>query len=115
GLRGAAVRRSRRAAPRQGHLRVRSHLGREGKAAPRLERGRERAGVPGALTCRAAAGPLDSHRTLHYKVKAMRSLRVKFILPALIEATGPRRRPIKYSLFPPLGLATLAAYLGPAD
>ena len=44
-----------------------------------------------------------------------RSLRVKFILPALIEATGPNWRPIKYSLFPPLGLATLAAYLCPDD
>ena len=37
-------------------------------------------------------------------------LRVKFILPALTEATSPYWRPIKYSLFPPLGLATLAAY-----
>jgi len=36
---------------------------------------------------------------------------VKLILPALTEATGPSWRPIKYSLFPPLGLATLAAYL----
>ncbi len=33
------------------------------------------------------------------------------ILPALTEATGPFWRPIKYSLFPPLGLATLAGYL----
>src|SRR4051794_40192825 len=40
---------------------------------------------------------------------------VKFILPALTEATSPLFRPIKYSLFPPLGLATLAAYLGPDD
>jgi radical SAM superfamily enzyme YgiQ (UPF0313 family) len=39
--------------------------------------------------------------------------RVKFILPALTEATSPYWRPIKYSLFPPLGLATLAAYLDP--
>ncbi len=39
--------------------------------------------------------------------------RVKLILPALIEATSPFWRPIKYSLFPPLGLATLAAYLDP--
>ena len=31
--------------------------------------------------------------------------------PALTEATSPYWRPIKYSLFPPLGLATLAAYL----
>jgi hypothetical protein len=37
------------------------------------------------------------------------------MLPALIEATGPNWRPIKYSLFPPLGLATLAAYLTPDD
>lgn len=42
-------------------------------------------------------------------------LRVKFILPALTEATDPYWRPIKYSLFPPLGLATLAAYLSPDD
>ena len=45
----------------------------------------------------------------------MRALRVKFILPALTEATSPFFRPIKYSLFPPLGLATLAAYLDPDD
>src|SRR6195256_463067 len=43
-----------------------------------------------------------------------RSLKkVKLILPALTEATSPYWRPIKYSLFPPLGLATLAAYLDP--
>jgi radical SAM superfamily enzyme YgiQ (UPF0313 family) len=45
----------------------------------------------------------------------MRPLRVKFILPALTEATSPYWRPVKYSLFPPLGLATLAAYLSPDD
>lgn len=44
-----------------------------------------------------------------------RPLRVKFILPALKEATDPQWRPIKYSLFPPLGLATLAAFLTPGD
>jgi radical SAM superfamily enzyme YgiQ (UPF0313 family) len=44
-----------------------------------------------------------------------RPLTVKFILPALTEATSPYWRPIKYSLFPPLGLATLAAYLSPDD
>jgi len=44
-----------------------------------------------------------------------RRLRVTFILPALTEATSPYWRPIKYSLFPPLGLATLAAYLDPDD
>jgi len=37
------------------------------------------------------------------------------ILPALTEAKSPFFRPIKYSLFPPLGLATLAAYLSPED
>jgi radical SAM superfamily enzyme YgiQ (UPF0313 family) len=42
-------------------------------------------------------------------------VRVKLVLPALTEAVSPYFRPIKYSLFPPLGLATLAAYLGPAD
>src|SRR6516225_10928622 len=48
-------------------------------------------------------------------VLTRRPLRVKLILPALTEATSPYWRPIKYSLFPPLGLATLAAYLGPDD
>jgi radical SAM superfamily enzyme YgiQ (UPF0313 family) len=38
---------------------------------------------------------------------------VKMILPALTEARSPFFRPIKYSLFPPLGLSTLAAYLPP--
>ncbi len=42
-------------------------------------------------------------------------MRVKMILPALTEATSPFFRPIKYSLFPPLGLATLAAYLNDDD
>ena len=42
-------------------------------------------------------------------------MRVKMILPALTEAKGPFWRPIKYSLFPPLGLATLAGYLDPED
>jgi radical SAM superfamily enzyme YgiQ (UPF0313 family) len=47
-------------------------------------------------------------------MNARRTLRsVKLILPALTEATSPYWRPIKYSLFPPLGLATLAAYLDP--
>src|SRR5262249_42904274 len=44
-----------------------------------------------------------------------RPLRVQLILPALTEATSPYWRPIKYSLVPPFGLATLAAYLGPDD
>jgi radical SAM superfamily enzyme YgiQ (UPF0313 family) len=42
-------------------------------------------------------------------------VKVKLILPALTEATSPCWRPIKYSLFPPLGLATLAAYLDEED
>jgi radical SAM superfamily enzyme YgiQ (UPF0313 family) len=42
-------------------------------------------------------------------------MRVKMILPSLAEAGSANWRPIKYSLFPPLGLATLAAYLSPND
>ena len=42
-------------------------------------------------------------------------MKVKMILPALKEAVSPGYRPIKYSLFPPLGLATLAAYLDEGD
>lgn len=44
-----------------------------------------------------------------------KALRVKMILPALTEAKSPFFRPIKYSLFPPLGLASLAAYFGDDD
>src|SRR5574341_751712 len=42
-------------------------------------------------------------------------MKVKMILPALTEATSPFWRPIKYLLFPPLGLATLAGYLKDDD
>ena len=42
-------------------------------------------------------------------------MKVKMILPALTEAKSPFFRPIKYSLFPPLGLATLAGFLDPGD
>jgi len=42
-------------------------------------------------------------------------MKVRMILPALTEAKSPFWRPIKYSLFPPLGLATLASYLDPFD
>ncbi len=42
-------------------------------------------------------------------------MKVKLILPALTEAESPFWRPIKYSLFPPLGLATLAAFLEEED
>jgi len=42
-------------------------------------------------------------------------MKVKLLLPALTEAASPFWRPIKYSLFPPLGLATLAGYLDEGD
>ncbi len=42
-------------------------------------------------------------------------MHIKFILPSLIEAKSNYWRPIKYSLFPPLGLATLAGYLDEND
>ncbi len=42
-------------------------------------------------------------------------MKVKMILPALTEAKSPFWRPIKYSLFPPLGLATLAGYCDEDD
>jgi len=42
-------------------------------------------------------------------------MKIKMILPALTEAKSPYWRPIKYSLFPPLGLATLSAYCSPDD
>jgi radical SAM superfamily enzyme YgiQ (UPF0313 family) len=42
-------------------------------------------------------------------------VKAKFILPALNEAKSPFWRPIKYSLFPPLGLATLAGHMSPED
>ncbi len=42
-------------------------------------------------------------------------MKVKMILPSLTEAKNSYDRPIKYSLFPPLGLATLAAYLDDDD
>ncbi len=42
-------------------------------------------------------------------------MKVKMILPALTEAESPFWRPVKYSLFPPLGLATLAAFFAPND
>lgn len=56
-------------------------------------------------------------QSMAYRTSAPRNhgLRVKLILPALTEATGPFWRPIKYSLFPPLGLTTLAAYLRTDD
>src|SRR4029453_3288623 len=52
---------------------------------------------------------------MELSMRSRRRLRAKLILPALTEATSPYWRPIKYSLFPPLGLATLAAYFSPDD
>lgn len=42
-------------------------------------------------------------------------MKVKMILPALTEALSPFWRPIKYHLFPPLGLATIAGFFDPDD
>ena len=42
-------------------------------------------------------------------------MKVKMILPALTEALSPFWRPIKYHLFPPLGLATIASFFDPSD
>ncbi len=45
----------------------------------------------------------------------MSPVKVKMILPALTEAISPYWRPIKYSLFPPLGLATIASFFDHRD
>lgn len=42
-------------------------------------------------------------------------MKIKFVLPALEESKSPYWRPIKYSLFPPLGLATLASLCSESD
>lgn len=42
-------------------------------------------------------------------------MKVKMILPALTEALSPLLRPIKYHLFPPIGLATIAAFFDETD
>jgi radical SAM superfamily enzyme YgiQ (UPF0313 family) len=42
-------------------------------------------------------------------------VKVKLILPAPVEVRNASRRHLKYSLFPPLGLATLAGYLRDGD
>lgn len=42
-------------------------------------------------------------------------MKAKLILPALTEALSPHWRPVKYSLFPPLGLATIASFFDPSD
>src|SRR5690349_135169 len=66
---------------------------------------------------RGNCGGSAAQYSLQYKVLCytLIAMRVKMILPALTEATSPLFRPIKYSLFPPLGLATLAAYLDAGD
>lgn len=56
----------------------------------------------------------DSAALVPHLDSSLRRMKVRFI-PALTEATSPFFRPIKYSLFPPLGLATLAAYLDVDD
>jgi radical SAM superfamily enzyme YgiQ (UPF0313 family) len=43
------------------------------------------------------------------------AVRVKMVLPALAEAKTPGYRPIKYALFPPLGLMTLAGHCDERD
>src|SRR5688572_8644097 len=70
---------------------------------------------PRRLAARARGWLLDAARGTPVDVARGRPVKVKLILPALTEATSPLFRPIKYSLFPPLGLATLAAYLDPDD
>ena len=42
-------------------------------------------------------------------------MRAKMILPALIDKASPDFRPIKYALFAPLGLASLAGYFDESD
>ena len=61
-----------------------------------------------------AAGP-DPRRRARSGVPAGRPLRVKLIVPAKTAVHDAHRRSIKYSLFPPLGLATLAGHLDPGD
>jgi len=38
-------------------------------------------------------------------------VKVKLILPALVEAKSPLRRPVKYSLLPPLGFGPIEALI----
>jgi radical SAM superfamily enzyme YgiQ (UPF0313 family) len=51
----------------------------------------------------------------HFNYYKEEGMKIKMILPALTEAISPFWRPIKYSLFPPLGLATLASYFKEDD
>ena len=65
----------------------------------------------------AAAGgaAAQARRAPLRRPPAGRPLRVKMISPAKTAADSRYWRSIKYSLFPPLGLATLAGYLDPDD
>lgn len=67
----------------------------------------------------AAEVPPQAHRDGRPRARtgtpASRPLRVKLISPAKTAVHDEHRRSIKYSLFPPLGLATLAGHLGPDD
>jgi len=68
----------------------------------------------GARRARALADRAPYGRALSGAARG-RPLRVKLISPAKTAADSPFWRSIKYSLFPPLGLATLAGYLDEAD
>jgi radical SAM superfamily enzyme YgiQ (UPF0313 family) len=57
----------------------------------------------------------DVPRAAQTRVAPLRPLRVKMISPAKTAPDSRFWRSIKYSLFPPLGLATLAGYLDPDD
>src|SRR5919197_889912 len=78
-------------------------------------RRRPAAARPVAARVRRRARRSAQTRDLGRDPRRARAMKVKMILPALTEATSPFWRPIKYSLFPPLGLATLAAYLRDDD
>ena len=64
--------------------------------------------MSGAMAAQARGAPLR-------RAPSGRPLRVKMISPAKTAPDGRFWRSIKYSLFPPLGLATLAGYLDPDD
>src|SRR4029077_13333310 len=76
---------------------------------------RQRLGSAAYLPADMGSRPLWRRVVPHPADERQRTVRVKMILPALTEALSPYFRPIKYSLFPPLGLATLAGYLDESD
>ena len=63
----------------------------------------------------SGAEAAQAHRAPLRRPPSDRPLRVKMISPAKTAAGSRYWRSIKYSLFPPLGLATLAGYLDPDD